>query len=158
MGASAEAAASLARITSLAGRWEDARAWEGHVKWLRQQEWADSSSPGVPFLARRDAAAVAATSGNAPDSAPAEVSSSPSAALRAARGSGADVGSGPAGGTACPPVDQAVENLRAQNAAAAQSLAVQLQSLAAAQAHTQELVAQRRAQDIVLASAPMAAT
>mmetsp|Transcript_74628 Transcript_74628/g.241304 ORF Transcript_74628/g.241304 Transcript_74628/m.241304 type:complete len:534 (-) Transcript_74628:301-1902(-) len=53
---------------------------------------------------------------------------------------------------------QAVENLRAQNAAAAQSLAVQLQSLAAAQAQTRELVAQRRAQDIVLASAQLAAT
>jgi len=49
-----------------------------------------------------------------------------------------------------------VENLRAQNAAAAQNLAVQLQSLAAAQAQTRDLVAQRRA-DLALASAQLAA-
>jgi len=48
---------------------------------------------------------------------------------------------------------QAVENLRAQNAAAAQSLAAQLQSLSAAQARSRELAAQRRAQDIALAAA-----
>lgn len=53
---------------------------------------------------------------------------------------------------------QAVENLRAQNAAAAQNLAVQLQSLAAAQAQTRDLVAQRRAQDIAIASAQLAST
>mmetsp|Transcript_46606 Transcript_46606/g.92707 ORF Transcript_46606/g.92707 Transcript_46606/m.92707 type:complete len:550 (-) Transcript_46606:232-1881(-) len=48
---------------------------------------------------------------------------------------------------------QAVENLRAQNAAAAQNLTVQLQNLASAQAQTRELVAQRRAQEVALASA-----
>jgi len=49
---------------------------------------------------------------------------------------------------------QAVENLRAQNAAAAQNLTVQLQNLASAQAQTRELVAQRRVQEVALASTP----
>uniref|UniRef100_A0A7S4W8Z7 Pre-mRNA-splicing factor 38 n=1 Tax=Alexandrium monilatum TaxID=311494 RepID=A0A7S4W8Z7_9DINO len=52
---------------------------------------------------------------------------------------------------------QAVENLRAQNAAAAQSLAAQLHNLSAAQKQARELAAQKRAQDIALAAAAASA-
>mmetsp|Transcript_48126 Transcript_48126/g.139414 ORF Transcript_48126/g.139414 Transcript_48126/m.139414 type:complete len:545 (-) Transcript_48126:106-1740(-) len=52
---------------------------------------------------------------------------------------------------------QAVENLRAQNAAAAQSLAAQLHNLSAAQRLERELAAHQRVQDIAMAAAQASA-
>jgi len=53
---------------------------------------------------------------------------------------------------------QGVESLRRQNAAAAQLLATQLQSLAAAEEQAKALAVQRRAQEVALASAQLASS
>mmetsp|Transcript_17476 Transcript_17476/g.34103 ORF Transcript_17476/g.34103 Transcript_17476/m.34103 type:complete len:554 (+) Transcript_17476:65-1726(+) len=53
---------------------------------------------------------------------------------------------------------QGVESLRRQNAAAAQLLATQLQSLAAAEEQAKALAVQRRAQEVAVASAQLATT